>query len=386
VSPLGYHPPMKRPIPKAVRLVWAMIPLMLLWGFWELGARIMDVGRCEAPLPKADDWMEMQASSRYLWQLVPGYEVPMGDGLARVNAHGIRDRLAPGPKGPMERRIITLGDSGVFGWGVPDGSTWQEQLEVLLNERFEGWHIEVVNMGVPGYSSVQALRLLEDLGWSYEPDLVLAATIFSDCNIDAFQDEVALALVNPEDRPAHRLLRHSRLYCTLWSGWAGWYAGRTGSRNRVLVPGIPRDTSKLERMDRWVDLSRVPKRTYVANLEAMLEASRQHGAAMALMPLAQEWDAGLWNVDHRPPPTPDEHLAWMPYRQTMASFAEDHDLPLFSMPEVMARAALEGDPQRLFVDPVHPSAAGATEMAKALAEHIAARPELLNIPSAETSP
>ncbi len=377
---------MSRSIPTSRKLLWALLPLLLTWGAWELGARLVGAGTCEAPLPRADDWMEMQASTRYLWQLVPGYEVPMGEGVARVNEHGVRDTLPPGPKGERERRIVTLGDSGVFGWGVPDGRTWQEQLEELLRDRHPGWDIEVVNLGVPGYSSVQSRRLLEDLGWRYEPDLVLVANIFSDCNIDAFQDEVALALVDPESRPAHRILRHSRLYCSLWSGWARWYAARTGTRNRVLVPGIPRDTRKLEAMDRWVELSRVPMRQYRSNLRAMLEDSRTHGASLALVPLAQEWDAGLWTVEHRQPPGPDEHLAWMPYRQAMAEFAEDHGVPLFSMPDAMAVAAKRGDAQRLFVDPVHPSAEGATVMAEALAAALAAKPELLDLPAAEPAP
>jgi lysophospholipase L1-like esterase len=377
---------MRPSVPLARRLIWALLPLLLLWGAWELGARLLGAGRCEAPLPRADDWMEMQASTRYLWQLVPGYEVAMGGGRARINELGVRDELLPGPKGARERRIITLGDSGVFGWGVPGGSTWQEQLEERLRARFEGWDIEVVNLGVPGYSSEQARRLLEDLGWRYEPDLVLVATVFSDCNIDAFQDPVALALVDPDSRPGHRLLRGSRLYCSLWNAWAGWYAARSGTRNRVLVPGIPRDTSQLERMDRWVDLSRVPMARYRENLIAMHEASQERGASMALMTLAQEWDAGLWTVEHRAPPTPDEHLAWMPYRQAMADLAASRGLPLFSMPDAMAQAASEGDPQRLFVDPVHPSAEGATVMAEALAEALAARPELLGLPREEVGP
>ncbi len=373
-------------IPPARRVLWALLPLLLLWGGWELGARLLGMGRCEAPLPKADNWMEMQASTRYLWQLVPGYEVPMGGGSARINGLGIREQLEPGPRGERERRIVTLGDSGVFGWGVPDGRTWQEQLELLLRERFPGWTIEVVNLGVPGYSSVQALRLLEDLGWRYEPDLVLVATIFSDCNIDAFQDQVALSLVDPDVNPGHRVLRSSRLYCSLWSNWASWYAGRTRTRNRVLVPGIPRDTSKLEQVDRWVDLSRVPMGQYEDNLGAFLEGSRAHGANMMLVPLSQEWDAGLWSVDHRPPPEDGEHLAWMPYRDTMAAFAAEHGVPMVSMPEAMAAAAQQGDPQRLFVDPVHPSADGATVMAHALADAITAQPALLDLPAPEPTP
>ena len=41
-------------------------------------------------------------------------------------------------------------------------------------------------------------RLLEDLGWSYEPDLLVVHNIFSDCNIDAFQDRHALTLADPQ--------------------------------------------------------------------------------------------------------------------------------------------------------------------------------------------
>ncbi len=362
------------------RLLFALVPLAALWLGWELGTRLLGVSRCEAPRPLAGDWMEMQASTRYLWQLAPDYRVPMGTGTATVNELGIRDGLLPQPKAHRERRLITLGDSGVFGWGVPDGQTWQEQLERLLLERFPGWRFEVVNMGVPGYSTVQSLRLLEDLGWRYEPDLVLVGNVFSDCNIDAFQDAQALALVEPENDPVHRALRVSRLYCALWNGWAGWYASRTGSRNRVLVPGIPRDTHLLERVDRYIELSRVPLGDYERNLQALHTASTAHGANMVLLPLAQEWDVGLWTVSHRPPPGDDEHLAWLPYRDAMHRFAHEHELGLVSMPKALAGEA-GADAQRLFVDPVHPSAAGAAVMARALADYFVAHPEQLHLPA-----
>ena len=60
------------------------------------------------------------------------------------------------------------------------------------------------------------LRLLEEVGWSYEPDLVIVSNLFSDCNIDAFQDRVAMRLTNPQPSGMERLFQQSRLYCACY--------------------------------------------------------------------------------------------------------------------------------------------------------------------------
>ena len=90
----------------------------------------------------------------------------------KISAQGLRDR-AYGPKGADKVRIMTLGDSFTFGFGVEASESYPKQLERRLNEVTEGERYEVINAGFPGYSTVQELRYLEEDGLILSPDIVL---------------------------------------------------------------------------------------------------------------------------------------------------------------------------------------------------------------------
>jgi len=111
-----------------------------------------------------------------LWTLTPGFSArfsrPWFDILVEANKQGLRDRDY-GPRIPGRLRILGLGDSFAFGWGVEAEQGFYKRLEAQLVA--SGRPAEVVSAGIPGYGSEEALRLLEAVGLSYEPDLVLLA-------------------------------------------------------------------------------------------------------------------------------------------------------------------------------------------------------------------
>lgn len=90
-----------------------------------------------------------------------------------TNLLGLRDREIA-PKGANTFRILSLGDSYAFGYGVEAGETYSEQLEQLLgaSEGEADW-FEVINAAVIGYGTTQELRLLERHASAIDPDLVL---------------------------------------------------------------------------------------------------------------------------------------------------------------------------------------------------------------------
>ena len=100
-----------------------------------------------------------------------------------LGPHGLRGR-EPGPRAPSTFRIVSLGDSFTFGLGVGDEEAYPRLLESRLQRRFPGVAIEVVNAGVPGYGTADALRLLESHIDRLDPDLVtvqfLAENDFND--------------------------------------------------------------------------------------------------------------------------------------------------------------------------------------------------------------
>jgi lysophospholipase L1-like esterase len=86
----------------------------------------------------------------------------------RVNEDGFRN--VPAAAGPSAARIVILGDSYAFGYGVDDNETFAHRLAELLRGR-----AEVQNWGVPGYNLVQEVELLRARGPEAAADVVIVA-------------------------------------------------------------------------------------------------------------------------------------------------------------------------------------------------------------------
>ena len=82
------------------------------------------------------------------------------------------------PRHSIQKRIIILGDSVVFGHGVGDDETWPAQLQALLGQN--GREIEVLNGGVPGYGTDQSYQLFALRLRNLAPDLVLFCLYLND--------------------------------------------------------------------------------------------------------------------------------------------------------------------------------------------------------------
>lgn len=85
-----------------------------------------------------------------------------------INSKGVRDDETSYEKPEGIFRIVLLGDSRTFGFGVPI----EKHFSALLEGYFKG--VEVINMGVSGFGIDQELLYLRSEGFRYEPDLVLA--------------------------------------------------------------------------------------------------------------------------------------------------------------------------------------------------------------------
>ena len=87
------------------------------------------------------------------------------------NSLGFRDTERTLDKRPGSVRIMCLGDSFTWGWGVEESAIYTRVLETAL----EGGdtQIEVMNAGVGGYGTDQLLIYLREQALDYSPDLVL---------------------------------------------------------------------------------------------------------------------------------------------------------------------------------------------------------------------
>jgi lysophospholipase L1-like esterase len=98
-----------------------------------------------------------------------------------TNELGLRERPLQ-PHVPGEKRILVLGDSVAFGWGVKVEDAFPSRLEAGFRQSGAA-AVEAVNSGVPGYNTTQELRFLQTYGDRLQPDLVLL--LYVDNDIDA---------------------------------------------------------------------------------------------------------------------------------------------------------------------------------------------------------
>lgn len=99
-----------------------------------------------------------------------------------INSHGLRDREYSEAKSPDTYRIVMLGDSTCFGWGVPFDQTVSKILESKLNAAAlpQHRHFEVLNAGVGNYDTVQETAHYENYDRVFHPDLVVLEYFIND--------------------------------------------------------------------------------------------------------------------------------------------------------------------------------------------------------------
>jgi len=105
------------------------------------------------------------------WAHRPGHVGTFGQDAGRVsiriNSLGLRDREMAYGRTEGRGRILVVGDSFAWGFGVEADQIFTERMETRLSD------VDVLNAGVSGYSTDQELLWLENDGMKYQPDLVL---------------------------------------------------------------------------------------------------------------------------------------------------------------------------------------------------------------------
>lgn len=104
------------------------------------------------------------------WAHEPGqegvFETEQFRTLVRINQKGLRDREHSYERLNDSGRILVLGDSFAWGYGVEESERFSQRLETSLG-------VEVINAGVSGYSTDQELLWFQNEGVKYDVDLVI---------------------------------------------------------------------------------------------------------------------------------------------------------------------------------------------------------------------
>jgi lysophospholipase L1-like esterase len=181
----------------------------------------------------------MRNDPELFWRLSPGTQIPDDAwpffGVI-ANGQSLReDHEIPAEKPPGQIRILFLGDSCTFGYGVAHDETFVEGAELLLKGA-TGKPVECINAGVPGYSLFQGYRSLVTEGLRYQPDLVVVTFGWNDSGMwDHLGDRDHHAILQAMQPPS--FLRHSRVCQLIWGHWNKPAGGGDGQEVRPrLLP------------------------------------------------------------------------------------------------------------------------------------------------------
>lgn len=192
------------------KLVYGLVMAFLMLALLELVLQITlrELGHVTIPAEGVEihvrGGMAYDADLGWTWRQTP--DINFG-----INKDGFRHPDVSQRKPPGVWRGFTIGDSQTYGAGVDAGQTYTAYAEAnLRNSSKNPNNIELLNAGISGYTSLQALRLIEKKLLKWDPDVIVI-----DCRTFDTIREGPLAAPSSGIAAIQRLLFHSRIYYLL---------------------------------------------------------------------------------------------------------------------------------------------------------------------------
>src|SRR3990172_3878315 len=96
-----------------------------------------------------------------------------------INSKGYRGREFSIKKNKGTIRIIIYGGSSVFDIYEPEGKDWPHRVEQMLKEN-DISNVEVINAGIPGFTTLDCVGRIFSDSWTLEPDYVVIYEAWND--------------------------------------------------------------------------------------------------------------------------------------------------------------------------------------------------------------
>jgi lysophospholipase L1-like esterase len=245
------------------KIAFSLIPLVLVVVAGELGARITGWPAAQQDLPFEHNQPFWITDPALQAQPFPHRETG-GSFTVSTDPQGLRAPIHERDKPAEAFRIMFLGCSTTFGWGVDDEQTYPALVERALHERGHD-RVEVINAGQPGHTSFQGKWLYQTVASAYRPDLVFFGYVVQDARKAAYSD-ASQALLQQDAR----LLKQSLLYRSRL------YLGLRTLINRYRIQAK-------EREDGGDDgVYRVSREDFVDNIRAFQDLTARDGAELLL--------------------------------------------------------------------------------------------------------
>lgn len=186
-----------------------------------------------------------------------------------TNSLGLRNKEINVKKDNNIYRIICLGASPTFGWGVNFYKTYPFLLEQELKNNILSRKIEVINGGQIGYTTYQGAILLEKYLTKYSPDLITVSYVLNDIDRYRFYrneglSDKELSIYSPFKIKLSNMLNKSKLCLVLKR--ATFYLI---DKSNKLDADILKKQFELSKV-------RVSNSDYKENLEKIIRICRNH--------------------------------------------------------------------------------------------------------------
>ena len=225
----------------------------------------------------------------------------------------------------------------------------------------QGHSVHVRCGGVPGYSILQTQRLMSEIGWEFQPKLLLIGNLWSDNNFDHFVDKDWLSALEPPSM-VHQLLWESRVF-----GWLQYQlrppkVGQKDDPHRK-VSWIREPLAKGTR--------RVDVQTYMRTLDELVEEAGKRGVGVVLIQ-----PANRYRVEGSVP-----NATWDPYFEAQRVVASHRGIPIFDAAAYLRVFGMSA--QEAFLDELHPSGSANELLSQGLLLTLQASgwPESIPLPS-----
>ena len=117
-----------------------------------------------------------------IWKQPPGTRTEHGVQV-RINKMGLR---GPDIGNKEHKRVVTVGDSSIFGFLVNEDEIFSAKIVQNLNS--QGLEVEHINAAAPGHSTFQSLSRLKWILPTLNPDVLIVGSLWSDSALAGFQD------------------------------------------------------------------------------------------------------------------------------------------------------------------------------------------------------
>ncbi len=267
------------------------------------------------------------------WRLKPNLETA----ALLTNAHGYR--CPEILKSKPSLRVLAIGDSCTYGLGVPYEDSWPGQLQLALNALKGEGACEVVNTGVPGYSSFQGLRMLQAAAPTLQPDMVIWGLGINDSAWWLGVSDMHMAALL-ELTGAEKL-----------AGWSNLYRFLRLRRKLATLEEPAKNIFEVAARMMAERRPRLHPEEYEANLRAAQAYCESRGMDFIVVSFPM--------VSQVLKPEEDPFATWTPkyarYQETMRKTAEESGAAFVDLLDVFSEAL----PEKLFYDnSIHPNKAG----------------------------